>query len=92
LQEELCARIPEAEKKNLRVALGLEHNEVMLLVTIGHWLRTNDEVLQEDEAQDDPGAPSTRNMLKENWDEFMGAIYSWYYGRGQPTQSTAATN
>ena len=28
LQEELCARIPESEKKNLRVALGLEHDEV----------------------------------------------------------------
>ena len=28
LQEELCARIPESEKKNLRIALGLEHEEV----------------------------------------------------------------
>ena len=29
LQEELCARIPEAEKKALRVALGLEQDEVI---------------------------------------------------------------
>ncbi len=28
LQEELCDRIPESEKKNLRIALGLEHDEV----------------------------------------------------------------
>jgi hypothetical protein len=30
LQEELCARIPEAEKRALRIALGLEHEEVIL--------------------------------------------------------------
>jgi hypothetical protein len=29
LQEELCARIPEAEKRTLRVALGLEQDEVI---------------------------------------------------------------
>ena len=28
LQEELCTRIPESEKKNLRIALGLERDEV----------------------------------------------------------------
>ena len=28
LQEELCARIPESKKKNLRIALGLERDEV----------------------------------------------------------------
>ena len=29
LQEELCSRIPESEKKNLRIALGLEQDEVV---------------------------------------------------------------
>jgi hypothetical protein len=29
LQEELCARIPEADKKSLRIALGLEKDEAI---------------------------------------------------------------
>jgi hypothetical protein len=34
--------------------------------------------VQEDE-EVDPFAPKNRNVLKEQWDEFMGTIYSWYY-------------
>ena len=79
LQEELCARIPESEKRNLRIALGLEHDEVTL-----HMQKKRESVLNlwQEEDLEDPFAPKNRNILKEYWDEFMGSIYSWYYSIG----------
>ena len=79
LQEELCARIPESEKKNLRIALGLEHEEVTL-----YMQEKKNSVLnpRQEEDLDDPFAPKNRNVLKEYWDEFLGSIYSWYYSIG----------
>jgi hypothetical protein len=42
----------------------------------------------------DPFAPKSRNVLKEQWDEFMGAIYSWYYSASgaTPAQTANADN
>jgi hypothetical protein len=78
LQEELCARIPEADKKSLRIALGLENDEAMTRMQTKTQEGSVIFFFQEDE-NEDPFAPKSRNIFKERWDDLMGSIYSWYY-------------
>ena len=77
LQEDLCLRIPESEKKNLRIALGLERDEVSgITYTSKQKLEKSNKAYLQEEEDADPFAVRERNVFKEYWDDFVGWLYS----------------